>query len=461
MKKPNMSPGKTGIPIRAHETRISNFDEVIIGYTEELALEEASRCLNCSAQYCKASCPVHTPVPEFIAKIRERDFEGAYQLITSGNVFPAMSGRLCAQENQCEKNCTRGIKGEPVAIGWLERYVADRHHEQYPDKPSKPEPNGQTVAIVGSGPAGLTCAGELARKGYRVSVFESKTFLGGTTVFGIPQFVLPYEIVADQVDRLKELGVSFHTHTSVGKEISIDDLFGQGFGAVFLATGATKPIELDITGAALPQVYSSTEYLTYINVDRVYLYRNSPLNDFRCVAVIGGGNAAVDVSRSARRMGAEKVYLIYNGTRDNMTARREEIDLALDEGVELHMLTAPIRILGEEKVTGIECVRLEVTDFDCPEGPGNETVITDSCFVLNVDAVIVSIGHTSSPVPGVSLDENGHIAVGEDGVSTSKPGVFAGGDAVSGAATFIQAMGAGKRGAAAIDGYLQKNTSFR
>ena len=467
----NMNSKRNPMPTQDPKLRARNFREVALGYTEEQAIDEASRCLNCKNMPCVSGCPVKIYIPEFIAKVREGDFEGAYQIITKSSSLPAVCGRVCPQEVQCESKCVRGIKGESVAIGRLERFVADWHNTFCAAEPIRPESNGHKVAIVGSGPSGLTCAGDLAKKGYEVTVFEALHTAGGVLVYGIPEFRLPKAIVAKEVDTLKKLGVKIETNVVIGKTLTIDELFVQGYEAVFVGSGAGLPNFMGIPGEALCGVYSANEFLTRSNLMKAYIENSeTPIMKGGRVAVVGGGNVAMDAARTALRLGAEKVYIVYRRSIEELPARREEVEHAEEEGVEFHLLCNPTEIIGYNNpddlrdpkngfVTGIKCVRMELGEPD-EKGRRRPVVIDGSDFVLDVDTVIMSIGTSPNPLiksttDGLEVNPKGGIIVNEDGL-TSRSGVYAGGDAVTGAATVISAMGAGKTAAKAIDEALSK-----
>ena len=471
MANVNMNPTRHAMPTQDAKVRAHNFDEVALGYTEEMAMDEANRCLNCKNMPCVTGCPVKIRIPEFIAKIREGDFEGAYQIITKSSSLPAVCGRVCPQEVQCESKCVRGIKGESVGIGRLERFVADWHNTFCTEEPVRPESNGHRVAVVGSGPSGLTCAGDLAKKGYDVTVFEALHTAGGVLVYGIPEFRLPKKIVAKEVDTLKKLGVKIETNVVIGKTLTIDELFGQGYEAVFVGSGAGLPNFMGIPGETLCGVYSANEFLTRSNLMKAYLDDpETPIMKGGRVAVVGGGNVAMDAARTALRLGAEKVYIVYRRSMEELPARREEIEHAAEEGIEFCLLCNPIEILGYHNpddprdpkngfVTGMTCVRMELGEPD-ERGRRSPIEIEGSEFTIDVDTVIMSIGTSPNPLiksttEGLEVNRRGGIVVNEDGL-TSRHAVYAGGDAVTGAATVISAMGAGKTAAHAIDEALSK-----
>lgn len=459
---PNMSAKKNEMPSQDPHVRNKNFNEVALGYSEEQALDEASRCLQCKHRPCVAGCPVEIKIPDFIKKISEKDFEGAYQVILEDSTLPAVCGRVCPQESQCEARCVRGIKHEPVGIGRLERYVADRHNALKEDKINKPQSNGHKVAIVGSGPAGLTAAGDLAKKGYDVTIFEALHLAGGVLVYGIPEFRLPKAIVQKEVDTLKKLGVKIQLNVVVGRSISIDDLIQQGFEAVFIGTGAGLPKFMNIPGENLNGVYSANEFLTRVNLMKSYrVDSTTPLVKSKRVAVVGGGNVAMDAARSAKRLGAEEVYIVYRRSEKELPARVEEVEHAKEEGIIFKFLTSPLEILGNEKrfVTGMKCIEMELGE---PDASGRRRPVekAGSEFTLELDSVIMAIGTSPNPLikmttEGLDTQKWGGIIIDEVTGQTSREGVYAGGDAVTGAATVILAMGAGKTAAAGIDEYIQ------
>ena len=471
MAKANMSLTRNAMPVQDAHVRAHNFDEVALGYTEEQAIDEANRCLNCKNMPCVDGCPVKIHIPEFISKIKEGDFEGAYQIITKSSSLPAVCGRVCPQETQCESKCVRGIKGESVGIGRLERFVADWHNTFCQEEPVKPTSNGHRVAIVGSGPSGLTCAGDLAKKGYEVTVFEALHTAGGVLVYGIPEFRLPKKIVAKEVDTLKKLGVHIETNVVIGKTLTIDELFEMGYEAVFVGSGAGLPNFMGIPGESLKGVYSANEFLTRSNLMKSYLQNpETPIMKGGKVAVVGGGNVAMDAARTALRLGADKVYIVYRRSMEELPARREEVEHAEEEGIEFRLLCNPTEILGYNNpddardpkngfVTGMTCVRMELGEPD-ERGRRRPVVIPNSEFTIDVDTVIMSIGTSPNPLiksttEGLEVNRWGGIVVNEDGL-TSRNAVYAGGDAVTGAATVISAMGAGKIAAKAIDEALCK-----
>ncbi|MCC8074874.1 MAG: NADPH-dependent glutamate synthase [Clostridiales bacterium] len=465
----NMCPTKTPMPTQEPDVRNKNFEEVATGYTLEMAQGEAARCLHCKNMPCVSGCPVNVQIPDFIKKIVDGDLEGAYQVISSTNALPAISGRVCPQESQCESKCVRGIKTEPVGIGRLERFVADWHRENVEEHVEKPDSNGHKVAVVGSGPSGLTCAADLAKQGYQVTVFEAFHTAGGVLVYGIPEFRLPKAIVAGEVDKLKALGVEIMTDMVMGKVLSIDELMDDmGYEAVFIGTGAGLPRFMNIPGEGLAGVCSANEYLTRINLMKGYLPEyDTPVIKSKAVAVVGGGNVAMDACRCAKRMGAEHVYIVYRRSEVEMPARNEEIEHAKEEGIEFLTLCNPVEIIGgvredgkpSGRVAGCKCIRMELGEPDA-SGRRRPIEVPGSEFVLDVDTVIMALGTSPNPLirsttPGLEANRRGCLVVGEDDVSTTRTGVFAGGDAVTGAATVILAMGAGKKAAAAMDKYIQ------
>ena len=458
---PNMSLKKNEMPVQDPMIRNGNFLEVALGYTEEQAVNEAERCLNCKNKPCVGGCPVAIDIPAFIMKIKERDFEGAYQIIAESSALPAVCGRVCPQETQCESKCVRGIKGEPVAIGRLERFVADWHNAHATEKPVKPESNGHKCAIIGAGPSGLTCAGDLARMGYEVTIFEALHLAGGVLVYGIPEFRLPKKIVQREIENLEALGVKVETNVVVGRTIEIDELFAMGYEAIFIGSGAGLPNFMNIPGENLKGVYSANEFLTRVNLMKAYLPgSDTPIKDSKNVAIVGGGNVAMDAARSAKRLGAENVYIVYRRGMEELPARKEEVEHAEEEGIIFKTLTNPVAILGDEHkfVTGMKCVEMELGEPDA-SGRRRPIVKPDSEFVLDVDCVIMSIGTSPNPLirnttKGLETNRWGCFIADENGL-TSREGVYAGGDAVTGAATVILAMGAGKTAAKAMDEYIK------
>ena len=459
---PNMTPNKTPMPEQPAEVRNKNFEEVTLGYTDEMALNEAQRCLHCKNQPCVSGCPVSVPIPEFIRHIVDGDMEGAYQTIKSTNSLPAICGRVCPQETQCESKCGRGIKGEPVGIGRLERYVADWFMEHGTAKDEKPQSNGHKVAVLGSGPSGLTCAGDLAKLGYEVTVFEALHSAGGVLMYGIPEFRLPKKIVQKEIDQLKQMGVTIDTNMVIGKVLSVDELFDMGYEALYIGTGAGLPSFMNIPGEALVGVYSANEFLTRINLMKAYLEDyDTPIIHPRRVAVIGGGNVAMDAARCAKRLGAEEVSIIYRRSEEEMPARKEEIHHAKAEGITFRLLNNPVAIHGDDqgKVNQIECVEMELGE---PDASGRRRPIEKegSNFLLDVDCVVVAIGNSPNPLirsttHGIEANKRGCLVVDDNTLQTTREGVYAGGDAVTGAATVILAMGAGKHAARSIDEYIR------
>ena len=459
----NMSLTKVVMPEQDPNVRNKNFEEVTLGYTKEMAMEEARRCLNCKKTPCMSGCPVNVPIPEFIGKVAEGDFEAAYQVITRENALPAICGRVCPQEKQCEGNCVRGVKGEPVGIGRLERFVADYHMANKKKVENNIEKNGKKVAVVGSGPAGITCAGELAKKGYEVTVFEALHKAGGVLSYGIPEFRLPKDLVAKEIDNVKELGVKIETNVVVGRSITVDELLQDGYDAVFIGSGAGLPRFLRIPGENLLGVYSANEFLTRVNLMKGYKFPEvpTPVKVGKNVAVVGAGNVAMDAARTAKRLGAENVYIVYRRGEDELPARKEEIHHAKEEGVIFRLLNNPTAIIGKDGwVTGIEVVKQELGEPDA-SGRRSPVPVEGSNYVIDVDTVIIAIGQSPNPLiqqttEGLETQKWGGIIVQEETMETSKEYVYAGGDTVSGAATVILAMGAGKKAAAAIHEKLSK-----
>ncbi len=455
----NMSLKKVPIPEQEPMRRNKNFGEVALGYTYEMAQEEAARCLQCKDPKCVKGCPVNVNIPEFIKKITEEDIEGAYKVIAQTSSLPAVCGRVCPQERQCEGLCVRGIKGEPVGIGRLERFAADYMLDK--DMPQKIEKNGIKAAVIGAGPAGLTCAGDLAKMGYDVTVFEAFHVPGGVLMYGIPQFRLPKEIVKTEIEKLKKLGVKIELNSVIGKIYSVDELFEMGFKSVFIATGAGLPSFMNMPGENLNGVYSANEFLTRINLMKAYDENyDTPIKKGKNVAVIGGGNVAMDAARCAKRLGAENVYIVYRRSEAEMPARAEEVHHAKEEGIEFKVLTNPVKITddGTGNVCGMECVKMELGEAD-ESGRRRPVKVEGSQHIIELDTVIIAIGQTPNPLiknttPDLKTKSWGGIIADETG-ATSVPGVFAGGDAVSGAATVILAMGAGKTAAKAMDEYMK------
>ena len=457
----NMSLVKTPMPEQDPKVRARNFKEVALGYTPEQAIEEANRCLKCKNPKCVGGCPVNIRIPEFIGKIQEGDFKAAYEIISTTNALPALSGRVCPQESQCECYCVRGIKGEPVAIGRLERFAADWYRENINAMPEKVESNGIKVAVVGSGPAGMTAAAELAKKGYAVTMFEALHTAGGVLVYGIPEFRLPKAIVANEVKKLEALGVEVMTNMVIGRVLTIDELFEMGYKAVFVGSGAGLPMFMNIPGEALKGVMSANEYLTRTNLMKAYDEKaDTPVIKSKAVAVVGGGNVAMDAARCGMRLGAEHVYIVYRRGEAEMPARLEEVHHAKEEGIELKTLCNPIEIIGDEtgRVCGMKCVRMELGEPDA-SGRRRPVEVPGSEFILDVDTVVMSLGTNPNPLirsttPGLDTNRKGCLIVNENEMTT-REGVFAGGDAVTGAATVILAMGAGKKAADAIHNFIQ------
>lgn len=458
----NMIMTKTPMPEQAADVRNKNFKEVTLGYTDEMAVNEAKRCLNCKNMPCVSGCPVNINIPAFISKVAEGDFKGAYEVIARTNSLPAVSGRVCPQESQCEMHCVRGIKGEPVAIGRLERFVADWYRENVNEEVKKPASNGKKVAVVGSGPSSLTCASDLAKAGYDVTIYEAFHTAGGVLVYGIPEFRLPKAIVRHEVEGLIAHGVKIETDMVIGKILTIDELFDMGYKAVFIGTGAGLPSFMSIEGEALSGVYSANEYLTRINLMKAYKSEyDTPIKQSKNVAVVGGGNVAMDAARCAKRLGADNVYIVYRRSEEEMPARKEEVHHAKEEGIIFHLLNNPVKINddGNGSVKSIECIKMELGEPDA-SGRRRPVEIKGSEFELEVDTVIMALGTSPNPLirtttPGIDVNRHGCLVVNEDTMQTSRDGIYAGGDAVTGAATVILAMGAGKKAAAAIDEYLK------
>ncbi len=459
---PNMSLKKNPMPHQEADVRNKNFDEVALGYTPQQAMDEAERCLNCKHKPCISGCPVMVHIPEFIAKVKEGDFEGAYQIISESSSLPAVCGRVCPQESQCEKHCVRGIKGEPVAIGRLERFVADYHNANCKEKAIKPESNGKKVAVIGSGPSGLTCAGDLAKKGYDVTVFEAFHLAGGVLVYGIPEFRLPKSIVQKEIDTLKDLGVKIETNMVIGKVLSIEELIKEyDFKAVFVGSGAGLPKFMNIPGENLNGVYSANEFLTRINLMKAYKDdATTPIKRGSKVVVVGGGNVAMDAARCAKRLGGD-VHIVYRRTLNELPARKEEVEHAMEEGIIFDLLTNPVKINGNETgwTSSVTCVKMELSEPDA-SGRARPVEVKGSDFDIEADVVIMALGTSPNPLiksttEGLEVNKHGGIITDENGL-TSVQAVYAGGDAVTGAATVILAMGAGKTAAKAIDEYLNK-----
>ena len=460
---PNMSLKKVAGPEQDPEVRNKNFYEVALGYTDEMAIEEAKRCLNCKNKPCIAGCPVNVKIPEFVSLIAAGEFEKACEKIRETNSLPAVCGRVCPQETQCEEKCVRGIKGEPVAIGRLERFAADWYMKHIEKPAVMTERNGKKVAIVGSGPAGLTCAGDLAKLGYGVTIFEAFHMAGGVLVYGIPEFRLPKALVQKEIDTLKDLGVEIRTNMVIGKVLTIEELFDEGYGAIFIGSGAGLPSFMRIPGENFNGVYSANEFLTRINLMKAYKFpeADTPIKRGRNVAVVGGGNVAMDAARCAKRLGAENVYIIYRRSEVELPARAEEVHHAKQEGIIFKLLTNPTRILGDEKgwVCGMECVEMDLGEPDS-SGRRRPIVKQGSEHIVEIDTAVIAIGTSPNPLirsttPGLEANKWGCIVADEKTGLTSKEGVYAGGDAVTGAATVILAMGAGKNAAEAIDEYIR------
>ena len=459
----NMDPKKCPMPTQDPNVRNKNFEEVALGYTAEMAVNEAKRCIHCKNKPCQTGCPVGIDIPEFIGHVAEGDFEAAYQVINRSSSLPAVCGRVCPQESQCEGKCTRGIKNEPVGIGRLERFVADWHRENVHTAPIVPAPNGHKVAIIGAGPAGLTAAGDLAKLGYKVTVYEALHVAGGVLMYGIPEFRLPKAIVQQEIDGLKKMGVDFECNMVIGKVLTIDELMDEyGYEAVFVGSGAGLPRFMGIPGESLKGVYSANEFLTRSNLMKAYLPTSkTPIRTGKKVAVVGGGNVAMDAARSALRLGAETVYIVYRRGMAELPARKEEVEHAEEEGIIFKTLCNPVEILpGEDGfVRAITCIEMELGE---PDASGRRRPIEKkgSEFTMDVDTVIMSLGTSPNPLihsttPGLETNRHGCIVTEGDEGKTSREGVYAGGDAVTGAATVIKAMGAGKAAAKAIDEYIR------
>ena len=461
---PNMRPDKNPMPEQGPNVRNKNFLEVTTGYTEEMAIDEAQRCLNCKNKPCMSGCPVSVKIPEFIQFIANGDFEGAYQKIKETNALPAVCGRVCPQEKQCESKCVRGIKGESVGIGRLERFAADWHMKHMEDKIEVPEPNGKKVAVVGSGPSGLTAAGDLAKRGYKVTVFEAFHTAGGVLMYGIPEFRLPKDIVQKEISNLKKMGVDIQTNVIIGKTIMVDELLDEyGYDAIYIGSGAGLPSFMGIEGESLNGVYSANEFLTRINLMKGYKFPDydTPVYVGKNVAVLGGGNVAMDAARSAKRLGAENVYIVYRRGKEELPARAEEVHHAEEEGVVFKLLQNPTKFIGNEDgwVTNMEVIHMELGEPD-DSGRRRPVPVEGSEEVLDIDTVVVAIGQTPNPLirkttEGLETNRKGCIIADEATGKTSKEHVYAGGDVVTGAATVILAMGAGKAAAEAIDKELQ------
>ena len=464
-----IDPKKHEMPVQDPQVRSRNFNEVALGYTHETALAEAARCLNCKNRPCIEGCPVNIAIPDFISCLKKDDIEGAYDVINKSSSLPAICGRVCPQETQCESKCTLGIKFEPVGIGRLERFVADWHNEHSKEEPKKPASNGHKVAIVGSGPSGLTCAGDLAKAGFEVTVYEARHTEGGVLVYGIPEFRLPKAIVAKEVGTLKQLGVKFVTNAVIGKTLTVDELFEQGNEAVFIGSGAGLPNFMGIPGESLKGVYSANEFLTRSNLMKAFRDKcDTPIMKGGKVVVVGGGNVAMDAARTALRLGAEKVYIVYRRSMNELPARREEVEHAEEEGIEFHLLRNPVEILGYKNpdnprderngfVTGCRIQKMELGEPDA-RGRRRPVPVEGSEYELECDTVIIAIGTSPNPLiksttEGLEVNPHGGIIVNEGGL-TSRENVYAGGDAVTGAATVISAMGAGKTAAKSIIEYF-------
>lgn len=459
---PNMDPKKTPMPVQDPNVRRSNFEEVAMGYSEEDAIYEAQRCLHCKHQPCVSGCPVNIHIPDFIEKVKDGDFEGAYQVISLTSSLPAVCGRVCPQENQCEKHCVRGIKHEAVGIGRLERFVADYHREHTQEKPVKPQSNGHKVAIVGAGPSGLTCAGDLSKKGYEVTIFEALHEAGGVLMYGIPEFRLPKDIVRKEIENLKALGVNIVTNFVVGRSDTIDALMEEdGFEAVFVGSGAGLPRFMNLEGENLKGVFSANEFLTRINLMKAYKEdSNTPIYHPKKCVVVGGGNVAMDAARCARRLGAE-VHIVYRRSMEELPARKEEVEHAQEEGIIFDLLNNPVKVIGDDQgwVSHVECIKMELGEPDA-SGRRRPIPVEGSEFQIEADCMIMAIGTSPNPLirsttPGLEVNRRGCLVVDENEMTT-KDGVYAGGDAVTGAATVISAMGAGKKAASSIDEYLTK-----
>ena len=458
---PNMSLEKNKMPSQEPDVRNKNFDEVALGYTAEMAIDEANRCLHCKHRPCVSGCPVQVDIPEFIEEVKNGRFEEAYQIISRSSSLPAVCGRVCPQESQCEQKCVRGIKGEPVAIGRLERFVADYHNANYKDAPVKPASNGHKVAIIGSGPSGLACAGDLAKKGYDVTIYEALHLAGGVLAYGIPEFRLPKSIVQKEIDGLKALGVKVETNVVIGKTISIDELKDEfGYETVFIGSGAGLPKFMNIPGENLNGVYSANEFLTRINLMKAYLGDSkTPIMHPKSAVIVGGGNVAMDAARCAKRLGAD-VTIVYRRTKEELPARAEEVEHAEEEGIKFAFLNNPVEVIGENGwVKSVKCQQMELSEPD--ESGRRRPVAVEGAFnEIECDCMIMSIGTSPNPLiksttEGLDTQKWGGIIADEETGLTSREGVYAGGDAVTGAATVILAMGAGKKAAAAMDEYMQ------
>ena len=462
MAERNMDMKKCPMPVQDPDVRNKNFDEVALGYTYDMAVNEARRCLNCPKKPCQSACPVQIDIPAFIERVANEDMDGAFEILSKSTSLPAVCGRVCPQENQCEGKCVRGIKGEAVGIGRLERFVADYHREHCTDTPEMPEQNGHKVAVIGAGPSGLTVAGDLAKMGYKVTIYEALHLAGGVLVYGIPEFSLPKAIVQKEIDNLKAIGVDVETNMVIGKVLTIDELFEMGNEAVYVGSGAGLPRFMNIPGESLKGVYSANEFLTRINLMKAYKEGSkTPIQHAKKVAVVGGGNVAMDAARSAKRLGAEEVYIVYRRGMEELPARKEEVEHAEEEGIIFKTLHNPVEILGDEDglVSGMKCVEMELGEPD-ESGRRRPIVKEGSEFVLDVDSVIMSIGTSPNPLirsttPGLDANNRGCLITKDEKGETTREGVYAGGDAVTGAATVILAMGAGKEAAKAIDEYIK------
>ena len=462
MAERNMDMKKCPMPVQDPDVRNKNFDEVALGYTYEMAVNEARRCLNCPKKPFKSESPVQIDIPAFIERVANEDMDGAFEILSKSTSLPAVCGRVCPQENQCEGKCVRGIKGEAVGIGRLERFVADYHREHCTDTPEMPEQNGHKVAVIGAGPSGLTVAGDLAKMGYKVTIYEALHLAGGVLVYGIPEFRLPKAIVQKEIDNLKAIGVDVETNMVIGKVLTIDELFEMGNEAVYVGSGAGLPRFMNIPGESLKGVYSANEFLTRINLMKAYKEGSkTPIQHAKKVAVVGGGNVAMDAARSAKRLGAEEVYIVYRRGMEELPARKEEVEHAEEEGIIFKTLHNPVEILGDEDglVSGMKCVEMELGEPD-ESGRRRPIVKEGSEFVLDVDSVIMSIGTSPNPLirsttPGLDANNRGCLITKDEKGETTREGVYAGGDAVTGAATVILAMGAGKEAAKAIDEYIK------
>lgn len=462
MAEKNMDLKKCPMPVQDPDVRNKNFDEVALGYTYDMAVNEARRCLNCKNKPCVSACPVQIDIPAFIEKVANEDMEGAFEILSQSTSLPAVCGRVCPQETQCEGKCVRGIKGEPVGIGRLERFVADYHREHSNDTPVKPEPNGHKVAVIGAGPSGLTVAGDLAKMGYKVTIFEALHLAGGVLVYGIPEFRLPKAIVQKEIDNLKAIGVDVETNMVIGKVLTIDEIFEMGNEAIFVGSGAGLPRFMNIPGESLKGVYSANEFLTRINLMKAYCDGSkTPIQHAKKVAVVGGGNVAMDAARSAKRLGAEEVYIVYRRGMEELPARKEEVEHAEEEGIIFKTLNNPVEILGNEEgmVCGMKCIEMELGEPD-ESGRRRPVEKAGSEFVLDLDCVIMAIGTSPNPLirsttPGLEANNRGCLITKDESGLTTRDNVYAGGDAVTGAATVILAMGAGKAAAKAIDEALR------